>query len=273
MVDLYTLHPGMGPDGWYFSGEGGSLPADPLYGFKLLRDLYEKADPAFSGRVTVPVLWDKKTHTIVNNESSEIIRMFATAFDNLIPEHLREANRPGGGLYPPSLRRQIDELNEWVYRDINDGTYKAGFAASQEAYDSALYPLFAALDRVEAILSSSSTTSPGQKKYLVGDHLTEADVRLYATIARFDVAYYPIFHCNLKLVRHDYPAIYLWFRRLYWDDESEVTRGAFFRTTAPMVPYYPAVYALGRRFVVMHNQGPVIVPRGPAVYVDPLPEE
>ncbi|KAK0648340.1 glutathione S-transferase [Cercophora newfieldiana] len=238
IVDLYQLHHHLGPEGWYFSGEGSSLPCDPLHGFKLLRDLYHKADPDFSGRVTVPVLWDKKTHTIVNNESSEIIRILTSAFDDLIPEDLREVNRPGGGLYPPALRQEIDIMNDWIYEYINNGVYNVGFAPTQESFDAHLYPLFDALDRVEGILSSVG------RKYLIGDNLTEADVRLYTTIVRFDGLYHAIFQCNLKSIRHDYPAIYLWLRRLYWDGsegEDSLIRGAFYKTTAP----YHENYGIG----------------------------
>ncbi|KAK5662419.1 hypothetical protein OQA88_8330 [Cercophora sp. LCS_1] len=266
LIDLYPLHPHMGPEGWYFSGESGSLPVDPLYGFTHLKQLYHKAEPSFSGRYTVPVLWDKQTHTIVNNESSEIIRMFGTAFDDLLPQHLRETNRPGGGLYPPPLRPQINQLNEWIYDKINNGVYKTGFATTQEAYEANLYPLFQALDRVEEILSDG-------RRYLLGESLTEADVRLYTTIARFDVGYVPVFLCNLKTVRHDYPRIYLWFRRLYWDREGEETRGAFWETTSPWIGEYGLGYARARHKIVFDLRGPLIVPRGPQVLVDPLPEE
>ncbi|KAK3689164.1 glutathione S-transferase [Podospora appendiculata] len=266
IVDLYELHPTMSPEGWYFSGEGSSPPADPLYGFKFIKELYKKADPTFAGRFTVPVLWDKKTHAIVNNESSEIIRMFATAFDALLPPALRETNRPGGGLYPSALRAQIDELNAWVYDKINNGVYKTGFATTQEAHDANLYPLFDALDRVEGILAAEG----GGRKYLFGETITEADVRLYTTIARFDVAYHSVFLCNLKSIRHDYPAIYLWFRRLYWDETDE-THGAFYKTTKPFLGVYVQGYAMARHQFVNGGQGTLIIPRGPKVLVDPLP--
>ncbi|KAK1776232.1 glutathione S-transferase [Copromyces sp. CBS 386.78] len=275
IVDLYELHPSMGPKGWYFSGEGSSLPADPLYGFKYLPDLYKKADPSFNGPFTVPMLWDKKSHTVVNNESSEIVRMLTTAFDHLLPEHLREVNRPGGGLYPEYLRSAIDETNSWVYNKINNGVYKTGFATTQQAYEANLYPLFDGLDLVEKILISvpfDENGYPGtqSRKYLLGDTLTEADVRLYTTIIRFDVAYRPVFLCSLKSIRHDYPHIYSWLRRLYWDNGSQDTRGAFHSTSAPFLAVYGQSYATARHKKVFGGQGPLIVPRVRTPLIDQL---
>lgn len=207
-----------------FNGRDGSDEADPLYGFKRLSQLYVKAEPSFSGRYTVPVLWDKVHETIVSNESSEIIRMLYSAFDAFIPAPLQEKNKPSGGLLPPHLLSEINEMNSWVYDNINNGVYKAGFAANQASHEEAVRTLFKSLDRIEGILAKS----PGP--YLFGLHITEADIRLYPTIARFDVAYYTLFMCNLKMIRHDYPKIQEWFLRLYWD-ESEETRGAFKAST------------------------------------------
>jgi putative glutathione S-transferase len=175
-------------------------------------DLYRKADPNYVGRFTVPMLWDKKNETIVNNESSEIIRMFYTEFDHLLPEHLRESSQPGGGFYPEHLRKEIDEMNEWVYHTVNNGVYKTGFATTQVAYEANLYPLFESLDRLERHLGE-----PGHSPYLFGKYITEADVRLYTTLIRFDVAYVNIFMCNLKMIRYDYPRLSRWLRNLYWD--------------------------------------------------------
>jgi putative glutathione S-transferase len=265
IIDIYQLHIVMGPDGWYFSGEGDALPEDPLHGFKTLKQLYHLADPDFSGRYTVPVLWDKKSNTIVNNESSEIIRMFYTEFDELLPEHLRETNKPTGGLYPENLRKDIDQVNDWVYNTINNGVYKVGFATTQEAYDKNIHPLFQSLDRVESMLGHG-------RKYLFGDHITEADVRLYTTLIRFDVAYHTVFMCNLKSIRHDYPLLYLWLRRLYWDqDEDGEARAAFYLTTSPYIGQYSYGYAASRKKIIYKDEGSLIIPAGPAILIDPLP--
>lgn len=140
--------------------------------------------------------------------------MFSTAFDHLIPVELREASQGNLGLYPPHLRAEIDEMNDWVYTELNNGVYKVGFATTQESYVEHIYPLFGALDRLERHLEDRK--SP----YLFGEHITEADLRLYTTLIRFDVAYYPLFQCNLKSIRHDYPKLHDWLRRLYWDDKG-----------------------------------------------------
>ena len=273
IVDVYQVHVTMGPEGWYFSGKDGSLPEDPLHGFKKLRDLYLLADPEYTGRVTVPVLWDKKTDTLVNNESADIIRMFYSEFDDLLPEHLRESNKPGGGLYPQHMRRDIDAMNDWVYNSVNNGVYKVGFARSQESYDENIEPLFASLDKLEQRLASHG------KRYLFGDYITEADIRLYTTIVRFDTAYVPIFLCNLKTIRQDYPQLHLWLRRLYWygserglSPKAEVwadmkdpdsLRGAFYRSTAPTVEHYKSGYAMARKKAILGAETPLIIPAGP----------
>ncbi|KAF6819416.1 glutathione S-transferase [Colletotrichum plurivorum] len=267
-VDLYIVDMSMGKDGWHFTDSPeaaalGVLPRDPLYGFETIKQLYQKASPGYEGRFTVPVLWDKKTHTLVSNESSEIIRMFSTEFDHLLPEQDREASRPGGGLYPEALKGEIDEINDWVYHTVNNGVYKCGFAFTQAAYEENVEKLFKSLDRLEGILSD--------RPFLLGDHITEADVRLFPTIARFDVAYVPVFMCNLGTIRNDYPNLHLWFRRLYWD-QSDRTRGAFRDTTETWISLFKAGYG-GARARVLGIQGPLIIPKGPRVLVHELKEE
>ncbi|KAJ4418333.1 hypothetical protein N0V82_005614 [Gnomoniopsis sp. IMI 355080] len=259
-----------GTEGWCFDGKRGTSAEDPLHaGFTKLKQLYEHADPNYIGRYTVPVLWDTKTDTLVNNESSEIIRMFYTEFDDLLPEALKESTqeRDGGGLFPQRLRTSIEDMNEWVYATVNNGVYKTGFATSQEAYDTNIYPLFDSLDRLEAILAQHG------EPYLFGEHLTEADIRLYTTLIRFDVAYHSVMMCNRKSIRHDYPKLYLWLRRLYWDrDENGAARGAFYHTTEPFFKLYGPGYAVARRRVVFQDKVPLIIPAGPAVLIDPLPK-
>lgn len=267
IIDVYQVHHLMGPEGWFFSGEEGSLLEDPLHpGFTKLKQLYFKADPNYSGRYTVPLLWDKKQDIPVNNESSEIIRMFAIEFDDLLPEGLREAVRPGGGLYPENLRPEIDALNDKVYHSVNNGVYKVGFAKSQEAYNENIGPLFATLDALEERLKDAT--------YLIGDQLTEADIRLYTTLVRFDAAYHLVMQATLKNIRNDYPRLHLWLRRLYWDDGE--FGGAFRETTAPFIEgKYTLGYADARRRIVLGADAPVIVPAVPGekVLIPPLSAE
>lgn len=253
-------------EGWLFTGEGGSMGQDPLYGFHSLKQLYLKADPDYEGRYTVPTLWDKKNETIVNNESSEIIRMLYSEFDDYLPEQFRETNRPGGGFLPIHLKPEIDAMNEWVYGTINNGVYQCGFATTQQAYENNLYPLFASLDRLEAHLAE-----PGHQPYLFGEHITEADIRLYTTLARFDVAYVNIFLCNLKMIRYDYPNLHTWLRTLYWDESERTNGGVFKKTTFFDVYKYGYLRAKGR---IPGNDGQsFIVPKGPSPDIFPLDDE
>ena len=163
---------------------------DHLYGFQYLHQLYSAADPQYTGRVLVPVLWDKKAHTIVSNESSEILRMLNSGFGTLATSDV--------DLYPAAMREEIDRVNAFVYDNINNGVYRCGFATAQDAYERAFERLFSALDRVEAEL--------GKKPYLVGDQATEADWRLFTTLARFDAVYVDHFKCNRNRLE-DFPNI------------------------------------------------------------------
>lgn len=188
--------------GWEFNEKRDACTQDTENGCKLLKDVYKKADPEYDKRVTVPVLWDKQKKTIVNNESSEIIRMLNSEFNAFCKtEEGKQLD-----LYPEKLRKEIDEINEWIYPNINNGVYRAGFATSQEAYDEAVNGLFEALDKVEGILS--------KQRYLVGPTLTEADIRLFVTLVRFDQVYEQHFKCNKKRIM-DYPNIWPYLRDIY----------------------------------------------------------
>lgn len=197
VISLSVVHHFMGSQGWTFECEDGAT-GDTLYGLDFLHQIYTRADPAYSGRVTVPVLWDRREETIVSNESSEIIRMLNSAFD--------EWGDASVDFYPRELRDEIDAVNELVYPAVNNGVYRAGFATSQEAYEEAFAELFAALDGLEQRLS--------RRRYLVGDRLTEADWRLFTTLIRFDAVYYSHFKCNLRRVS-DYPSLSNYLRDLY----------------------------------------------------------
>jgi glutathionyl-hydroquinone reductase len=202
--------------GWRFPTEGESVPEknaipDPNHkaeGFTHLRDVYFASEPEYNARFTVPVLYDKKARKIVNNESADVIRMFNHCFDSILPDNPKVPD-----LYPTDLAEKIDSDNQWIYDDINNGVYKAGFATTQEAYDRNVQTLFKSLDRAEQHLATSG-------RYWFGDRLTETDVRLYTTIARFDVVYVQHFKCNLRDIRSGYPAIHKWLRHLYWDMDA-----------------------------------------------------
>ena len=199
-IDVTVVDAVMLENGWEFSRpqqESASEP-DPLYNFKYAYELYLKADSNYEGRVTVPILWDKKTETIVSNESSEIIRMFNSAFNHLTGNT--------DDYYPAELHDSIHAVNDRVYDSINNGVYRAGFATTQEAYESAFHQLFDALDWVENLLTN--------QRYLVGQTLTEADWRLFTTLIRFDAVYFGHFKTNKQLLA-DYPAISGYVRELY----------------------------------------------------------
>jgi putative glutathione S-transferase len=201
VLGVSVVDPYMGPRGWVFSASDGSISAGSTadeIGAYYLYEIYAKAKPDFTGRVTVPVLWDKQRGTIVNNESSEVIRMLNSAFEEWGDRSL--------DFYPPDLRGEIDRINPVVYDNINNGVYKCGFASTQEAYGGAFDALFRTLDEIERLL--------GERRYLAGDRITEADWRLFTTLVRFDAVYYVHFKCNLHLIS-SYPNLSNYTRDLY----------------------------------------------------------
>ncbi|MFW2404212.1 MAG: glutathione S-transferase family protein [Gammaproteobacteria bacterium] len=197
IISVSVVNAYMGEEGWTFDPGPGVVP-DSINHATRLHQIYTKADPEFTGRVTVPVLWDKEGETIVSNESSEIMRMFNSAFDGV--------GATKGDYYPTELRSAIDELNDYIYPHVNNGVYRAGFASTQEAYEEAVVELFAALDTLEERLVT--------RRYLLGDSITEADWRLFTTLVRFDPVYVGHFKCNLRRLI-DYPNLWGYVRDLY----------------------------------------------------------
>lgn len=197
MISLSVVHPFMGDKGWTFA-EGAGVIADPIVNASYLYEVYVADKPDYTGRVTVPILWDKKTNTIVSNESSEIIRMLNSAFD--------EVGATAVNFLPAELLAEIDKVNEFVYSAINNGVYKAGFATTEAAYKEAVVVLFDALDTLEARLAN--------QRYLLGDTITEADWRLFTTLVRFDAVYVGHFKCNIRRIV-DYPNLWGYLRDLY----------------------------------------------------------
>ena len=193
-ISLDMTVPRRNDQGWYFDGEH----VDTVLGKSALHEIYTEADSNCTGRVTVPVLWDRERETIVSNESAEIVRMFNDAFDAFSNE--------SRNLYPENLRGQIDDWNELIYRTVNNGVYRAGFSSSQAAYNAAVRDVFATLDKLEDHLEDN--------RYLCGDRFTEADVRLFPTLIRFDVAYFGAFKCNLRRLI-DYPNLWAYTREIY----------------------------------------------------------
>ncbi len=197
LIDISIVSPEMLQEGWTFK----SFPdatQDKLFGYDFMRQVYTRAVPDVTTRVTVPVLWDKQTDSIVNNESADIIRIFNTAFNDITGDTQ--------DFYPAAHQEEIDQINELVYHKVNNGVYKAGFATTQEAYEEAVTELFAALDFLEGRLT--------KQRYLIGDVITEADWRLFTTLIRFDVVYHGHFKCNIKRIS-DYQALSGYMRELY----------------------------------------------------------
>jgi putative glutathione S-transferase len=183
IIPISVTHWLMAEHGWTFAAGAGVI-ADPLYNSRYLYELYARADSEYSGRATVPILWDQHTQTIVNNESADILRMLGSAFD--------QVGARAGDYYPQPLRAEIDEINQRVYDTVNNGVYKAGFATTQAAYEAAVGPLFETLDWLENRLS--------QSRFLYGETLTEADIRLFTTLVRFDPVYHGHFKCNIRRI-------------------------------------------------------------------------
>jgi putative glutathione S-transferase len=234
VIGMTVVDPIRDERGWAFSDAVGG--PDPLNGFRFLAEAYRATDPGFDGRVTVPVLWDKRTGRIVNNESSEIIRMLDSEFDEF-------ATSPDLEFYPEALRDEIDAVNTDVYDNVNNGVYRCGFAASQEAYDEAFEKLFAALDRLETRLAD--------RRFLTGDTQTEADWRLFTTLVRFDPVYVGHFKCNKRRLV-DYPNLWAYTRDLY---------------QTPGVAETVNLDHIKRHYYVTHRKiNPTgVVPRGPVI--------
>ncbi|KAJ7163820.1 glutathione S-transferase [Mycena crocata] len=260
IIPITVVSPRMGNNGWPFA-QVDPFPGadvDPLFNAEHVKDLYLKANPNYDRRFTVPVLWDKVNNTIVNNESSEIIRMLNTAFNDMIP-----ADKAALDLYPTEHRAEIDEINEWVYPEINNGVYRAGFATQQQAYEAAVNIVFAGLDKAEKILTG--------KDYLVGGQLTEADIRLWVTmVCLFSLYFFFLtshFKCNLRTIRDGYPAInapvsfhssHPWMKALYWKTAAFKECTNFDHIKTHYYWSHPQINATR------------IVPAGPIPHIEPL---
>ncbi|MGG7668827.1 glutathione S-transferase family protein [Yersinia sp. J1] len=226
LIPVSVVHPLMLDKGWTFGTDFPDTTGDSLYQSDYLYQLYLRAEPTYSGRVTVPILWDKQQQTIVSNESADIMRIFNSAFDGV--------GAAKGDYYPEALREEIEEINGWVYDAVNNGVYKAGFATSQNAYDEAVNTLFVALDKLELILD--------QQRYLTGNQLTEADLRLWTTLVRFDPVYVTHFKCDKRRIS-DYPNLFGFLRDIYQMPGIAGTvslphiRNHYYRSHATINPY------------------------------------
>lgn len=244
LISVSVVEPILSDEGWRFGDFPGATGADPLHGARYLHELYTRADPTYTGRATVPLLWDKVADTAVNNESADLVRMLNTAFNPLLPPE-----RAAVDLYPPAQQPDIDAFNDWLYPRVNNGVYRVGFATTQQAYDEALGELFAALDQLERRLGESGP-------YLFGERITESDIRLFVTLIRFDIAYVGAFKANLRTLA-EYPALAAYTRRLY--EHPDIHRTVDFRH---IKHGYYSIRAL-------NPSG--IVPAGPARILDGLP--
>jgi glutathionyl-hydroquinone reductase len=205
LIEVSVVHPEMLSEGWEFRTDFDGATGDRLFGLPYLRDVYLRAQPEMTGRVTVPLLWDKVQGKIVSNESADIIRMFNSAFDGITGNE--------DDYWPEELRGAIEPVNARIYDTLNNGVYKCGFATSQEAYDEAVRPLFDTMDWLEGVLSG--------QRYLMGERITEADWRLFSTLVRFDLVYHTHFKCNRDYLR-DFPHLWAYTRELYqWPKIAE----------------------------------------------------
>ena len=195
LIPVTVVNPTLTSQGWQF-GDYPGADEDPLFGARYIHEIYTRADPCFTGRATVPVLWDMKQNVMVNNESADILRMLDTAFEHLAPSKLR--------LYPEDLAAEIDALNPRIYDQLNNGVYKSGFASSQEAYDEAVEGVFTVLEELEDRLTGN---------FIFGDRLTETDIRAFVTLIRFDAAYHGAFKTNCKQIK-DYPRLSAYMERI-----------------------------------------------------------
>lgn len=248
-VSISVVNSLMQEDGWTFR-DGVGVISDSINESEFLHQVYVKADPSYTGRVTVPVLWDKKTRSIVSNESSEIIRMFGSAFD--------EVGANPGDYYPEHLRSEIDEVNERVYETLNNGVYRCGFATTQEAYEESFDKLFATMDWLEERLS--------HQRYLAGDMLTEADWRLFTTLVRFDAVYFGHFKTNKKRLV-DYPNLWALTRELYqWPGVAETVdmdhiKNHYYQSHTTINPTQIVPSGPALDFLEPHRRGEVHQPR------------
>lgn len=208
-ISVNVVHWLLKSEGWKFEPSVPGATEDEVNGAKHIMDLYKKANPDYSARATVPLLWDKKLGTAVSNESADILRFLGSEFNDVVDPKYKDLD-----LYPKDLRDKIDEANQWIYDGLNNGVYKSGFATTQEAYDQNVVKVFESLDRVEKLLKDNGGP------YLFGDRLTETDIRLFTTIIRFDPVYHQHFKCNFTTIRDGYPHIHKWLRNLYWNHEA-----------------------------------------------------
>lgn len=253
--------------GWRFptsEDEYSGATLDHLFGSEYLHQVYFRADPEYKGRYSVPCLWDKQTNTIVNNESIDLLKNLQTAFDDFLVKQ-GKTKEAALHFYPEHLRSKIDEICDWMQRDLNTGVYSAGFAPDQETYDKNVIPVFAALNKLEKIVASNNGP------FALGHELTEVDIRLYPTLIRFDTVYVQHFKCNLGTLRHDYPVLNNYLKGLYWcKNEIQLPDGSKYVVNA-FGPETTDFKHIKENYTKSHyDVNPkAITPRGPYPDVEP----